>query len=588
MSRRRRETAAETETPAAEAPAGEGPQVKVVMSGSADEVADRLKGVATPVPEKPRTTRAEEVAEINEQFLKDLANPTYTVKVKRLRPKEWNGQKANGEVWSSELPLQWEEIKEEVQKTSGGGTYKVAVIDPSTGNMVSAKNFEQDGDPILDQADQKEIERIMMEGGTKDATQTSIEGLDRRAQVTAKMIEVESLEHQLTEAREARNGGQKKHAAPDDTRINDLERRLTESKHQAELEARDRKHQEEMRELKTLITQNAKPQASQGASEITLLITQMQKNQESSDKRFEAMQKQMQDDKMNLMLEEIKALRNKPQQKSDMLEMAEAMLSLKKVFGWGGDDDDDDEADPDDDRPWWQKALDKLGDKITPKVIDKIFAKLDGLETSGKTVSKEDFMKINEEEIAAHARKVADEEIQRIMGQKPAALPPPAPAPAPVPAPTTTTKTELPPAPAPAPAAPASAAAPPPPPSAEMILARKRCELAAGSIAMIEHELTLRQRNYEWNYELWDNLPEDLLDRVCMAPDCILMLDVFKVEGLDVAAVDAMKAKIAADPKALAWLKRGHDELALWKTKADADPTFDPGAEEEPEEEEPQ
>lgn len=104
---------------------------------------------------------------------------------------------------------------------------------------------------------------------------------------------------------------------------------------------------------------------------------------------------------------------------------------------------------------------------------------------------------------------------------------------------------------------------------------------------MIEHELTLRQRNYEWNYELWDNLPEDLLDRVCTSADCVSMLDVFKVEGLDVAAVDLMKAKIAADPKMLAWLKRGHDELALWKKKVDADPTFDPGAEEpeEPEDE---
>lgn len=585
MSRRRREVAAEGEAPAAEAPVGEGPQVKVVMSGSADEVADRLKGVATPVPEKPRTTRAEELAENNEQFFKDLDNGTYKVKVKRLRPKTWQGQRMAVEVWENELPLQWDGIKSEVVQLCGGGTYKVAVVDPSTDKLVSSKNFEQEGDPILEQADQAEIERIMMQGGPKDSTTLTEESLDRRARISTKLLEVESIQAQLDDARAARNGGGKKSAAPDDTRINDLERRLTESKHQAELEARDRRHAEEMRELKALISQNARPAAPQGSSEISLLIQQMQKNQESSDKRFEAMQKQMQDDKMNLMLEEIKALRNKPQQKSDMLEMAEAMLSLKKVFKWGDDDDDDEEeSDPNDDRPWWQKALDKLGDKITPKVIDKIFAKLDGLENSGKSVSKEDFMKINEEEIAAHARKVADEEIQRLMGaQKPAALPPPAPAPAP-----TTTKTELPPASAPAPApAPAPVAAPPP--SAEMILARKRCELAAGSVAMIEHELTLRQRNYEWNYELWDNLPEDLLDRVCMAADCVSMLDVFKVEGLDVAAVDTMKAKVAADPKMLAWLKRGHDELALWKKKADADPTFDPGAEEEePEEDEPE
>ena len=101
---------------------------------------------------------------------------------------------------------------------------------------------------------------------------------------------------------------------------------------------------------------------------------------------------------------------------------------------------------------------------------------------------------------------------------------------------------------------------------------------------MIEHELSLRQRNYEWNYELWDNLPEDLLDRVCTSADLVSMLDVFKVEGIDVKGIEEIKAKISVEPKMLAWLKRGHDELLEWKKKFDADPSFDPGAE-EPEEE---
>jgi hypothetical protein len=532
MSRRRRGESAEVPEQEQQSPVGEGPQVKVVMSGSADEVADRLKGVATEPPaEKPRTSRAEEIAESNEQFFRDLANANYTVKVKRLRPKMWQGQKLPSEVWASELPLQFDEIKSEVTQLCRGGTYKVAVVDPSTDKMVSAKNFEVEGDPAIEVSSDAEIERIMMQGGPKDATTTSIEGLDRRAQVTAKMIEVESLEHQLEEARNARNGGKKN--APDDSKINDLERRMTEAKHQAELEARDRRHAEEMRELKTMIAQNSKP--AQADDKIGMLLEQMRTDRKASDDRFNALVLQMKDDKLNAVLDEVKAIKNKPQQQSNLVELANTMLTLKKVFGWDKDDDDDpDDDDPEDDRPWWQKALDKLGDKITPKVIDKIFAKLDGLESSGKNVSKEDFMKINEEEIAAHARKVADEEIQRIVAQEEEkrrrALPPPAPAttlppPAPAQAALPPEAASLPPS-APPPPAPAPAPAPTAQ-QPQMSLAQKLCYIAANSVAMIEEELELRPRNYEWNYQLWDTLPEELLEKVCTAAGPVEMFDAF-------------------------------------------------------------
>lgn len=579
MSRRRRGESAEPAEQEEKPPVGEGPQVKVVMSGSADEVADRLKGVAAEAPpEKPRTTRAEEIAESNEQFFKDLSNANYTVKVKRLRPKMWQGQKLPSEVWANELPLQWEEIKSEVTQLCGGGTYKVAVVDPSSDKLVSAKNFEAEGDPTVEQTSDAEIERIMMQGGPKDAAQTSIEGLDRRAQVTAKMIEVESLEHQLEEARNARNGGGKKNAAAEESRINDLERRLTESKHQAELEARDRKHQEEMRELKALIAQNQKP-VQQGPSEITVLIQQMQKAQESSDKRFTDLMKQMQDDKMNQLLQKIDNLEKRPREKTGgLLDDIEGLIKIKKVL-WGNDDDDDDGDDEDDDRPWWQKALDRLGDKLTPKVIDKLFAKLDGLETSKGSVTKDEFMKLSEEEIAAHAQRVVDEEIQKRLAleqqKQAAALPPPAPKPAAPPA-APGAAAALPPETPPAPAA--------PPAPAPTSLAQKLCQIAAGAIAMIEHELELRPRNYEWTFQLWDQLPEELLDRVFAAPGPIEIFDAFRVEGIDAKGLDEIKAKVAANPKMVAWLKRGYDDLIEWKKKLDADPSFEPGDEDEEDE----
>ena len=446
--------------------------------------------------------------------------------------------------------------------------------------MVAARNFEVEGDPILETQEMSEVEKQMFGAQEKDAATITEEGLERTARMTAKQIEVETYQQQLRELRG--RGGNGKPDVRDDSRINDLERRLTEAKHQAELEARDRRHQEEMKELKALIAQNQKP-VQQGPSEMTVLIQQMQKAQESSDRRFADLMKQMQDDKMNQLLQKIDNLEKRPNKdKTDMVEMAESMLTLKKVFGWGGDDDEP-EDDPDDDRPWWQKALDKLGDKLTPRVIDKIFAKLDGLENAGKQVSKEDFMKINQEEIEAHARRVADEEIARrqlqIEKTERAALPPPAPV-----------KTQLPPPPAEpqptaaAPPAPSAPAAGPPSAPQALTAAQKICQMAAGAIMMIEQELELMQNNYEWTWTLWDSLPAFMLEKVCTAPDPLAMLDAFKVEGLVVEEFDKMKAKVASNAKGLAWLNLGLGDLRSWWDQKQKDPSFDPAADEEGEE----
>ena len=200
-------------------------------------------------------------------------------------------------------------------------------------------------------------------------------------------------------------------------------------------------------------------------------------------------------------------------------------------------------------------------------------------------------MRINNEEMAAHARRVAEEELAKMNLQPQAQLPAPAPAPAP---PKPAPKLDLLPpadagaAPTPAPAA--QAPTPPAPPAQEtpeQMLAKQRCQLVAGAIAMIQHEIGLRTRNYEWNYELWDNLPEDVLEKVCTAPDCITMFDAFRVEGINVAMLDEIKTKYSNDAKAVAWLKRGYGELVEWKKRFDLDPSFDPGAEEpeEPEDE---
>jgi hypothetical protein len=604
MKRRRSEggdeggQAEETDTPTSS-----GPQLRVQMTGTAEEVKKQL-GVG---PEKAET-KPEPVLEDFEKFSNLLKNPKYMVRVKRLRPKQWKGQKTAVEVWTSELPLQWEEIKAEVTEIAKGGTYKVSVVNPETGGMVDARNFEIDGDPLIEKIELSDAEKLMFAPQEKDATEEGIQKLEQRARFNTKLLEVEEIESALREARERRDGKGKKSTNEDDARIVDLDRRLTEAKHQAELEARDRKHAEEMRELKALIAANNKP-AQQGPSEVTLLIQQMQKNQESADKRFESLQKQLQDDRMNQLVQKIDNLEKRPNKESGgFLDFAESAIKMKKLFGWGAgaDDDDEEEDDPNDDRPWWQKALDRLGDKLTPRVIDKIFDRLDGLETSGKKVDKDDFTKSLEIEM----KKAEDEAVRIATERAIKALPqskeppppkkevvpqvnvmerkvvgePEAPRPA-APLPTEEKATEVT---VEDPKSPLHLVKDPPAavaPTEAMPIAKEICLRVCNVILILERELETRPRQFNWNYEgAWNMLPEAVLEKVCLSKTPAEVFDAFKVEGINVEDLDKMKEKVISAPRAAAWMSRGISELNRWWKKVEADPDFDPADEGEGEE----
>jgi len=604
MSRRRR-----GEPPDATDPAlppelqveGAEPQIDVRMRGGADAVKKQL-GVAT--EEKKPEKKPEGNGHDNEKqkFVEALRNSKYIIRVKRLTPREVNGFQTNVEVWQTELPLSYQEIVDEVTKSYLGGKYRVAVIDPASNSTVAADTFEVPGDPLLPEGatmSQEEQNRILMRGAEKSPADITEEGLDRRARFSAKMLEVEALEAQLDEARQRRTKPAEKPFVQDNTRVDDLERRLIEAKHQAELESRDRKHAEEMRELKALIAQSSKP-VQQGPSEMTLLIQQMQKNQDSSDKRFDAMQKQMQDDKLNALLEEVKAIKNRPtKENGSMLEMAEAMLKMKKLFGWDDDDDDpdDDKRDPNDTRPWYERALDKLGDKFIPRLIDK----LDGMESDGKKVTREDFMR----ELQLAAKQAEDEAVARAQarittpaapglpapspvppaGSVPAAIPPP-PNP-PVPGafqPPKAPVSELPP---PPPASTVTATAPPaptaPPPAPTGMTIQQEILLRVGGVLeILSREIELRPNEYLWNYEgVWQSAPEELREQIAAAPDPVAMIDVFGIPGITPELLADLKAKIAANPKIVAWLQVGLDELKEWTSEKAKDPSFDPFADEE-------
>ena len=376
-------TSDDSPAPETSAPVGEGPQIELRMRGNADEVKGQL-GVAVETKSVAQKSEDNGHNDEKEKFVAALRNPRYVVKVKRRAPRDLAGH-----CWDSECPMTYAEIQDETKANDGGGSFRASVIDPESNKTVAADNFDIPGDPILPASDiiQQEQDRLLMRGVQKDPGQLAVEGLSRRAEVTAKMLEVEALEQQLAEQRTRRKVGEQP-IGRGDTRIDDLERRLMEAKHQAELEARDRKHQEEMKELRALITQNARPVKAEGSSEISLLIQQLSTAQASSDKRFEALQKQMQDDKMNQLLQKVESLQNKPAKGGSLLEDAEAMLKLKKLFGWGHEDDDDDDDDPEDKRPWYERVLDKLGGKVG----DKLLAKFTDMEEKGEVIDREKFM----------------------------------------------------------------------------------------------------------------------------------------------------------------------------------------------------
>ncbi len=553
---------------------GAPPRIDVRMSGTADQVKRQL-GVQTEPEAKPENGQDDE----KKKFVEALRNPKYVIRVKRMTPREFNGQKTNVEVWTAELPMGYQEIQEEVGKAFGGEKYRVAIVDQQSNTTIAADVFTVDGDPIIPENDatQEEIDRLVMHGTPKSASELTEDALERRARLTAKQIELEAYEEQLHDARKRRESGSKQ-PAQDNTRVEELERKVAEAKHQAELEARDRKHAEELRELKAMIAQNAKPAKPEGASETAQILAQMQKSQEAADRRFEALQKQMQDDKMNALIEEVKKSRSG--QGGSLLDQAEAILKLKKVFGWGGgDDDEDDEVDDkDDDRPWYERALDKLGGKFGDKLLEKFTA----MEEKGETVGREQFMK----EMEAYAAQVAADAAAKQQARQ---LPPPAapvaalPAPPPPPranppAAVQAPMTSLPPPP-PAPAVQPAVAAPVP---GAMTIEQETVVRVAGVLEMVEREMSLRPNQYLWNYEgAYNALPEEVLEKVCAAPDPVTMIDAFAIPNISPEKIAEIKAKISGNPKIAAWLKVGHDELKEWFAEKQKDPKFDPFADEE-------
>jgi hypothetical protein len=182
-------------------------------------------------------------------------------------------------------------------------------------------------------------------------------------------------------------------------------------------------------------------------------------------------------------------------------------------------------------------------------------------------------------EIGQVAKQAEDEAVARATERARAALPKAPPV------------ASLPPPPPPGPAAPVSTLPPPPPPAPAaptadapqaLTIAQEIVIRVAGVMEMLEREIVLRPNQYVWNYEgAFNSLPEEILEKVCAAPDPVSMVDAFAIDLISPEKIADLKAKIGGNPRITAWVKMGHDELKDWFAEKLKDPKFDPFAEEE-------
>ncbi len=530
------------------------PQVDVRMRGTAEAVASRLSKKR---PEAASRPKDDDNDSEKKRFISSLRNSRYTFRVKRVYPPKVGDVVTAVEVFNSECPTTLQEIINHVTQEAKGGKYKVYVMSAEN-EMVAADTFTVPGEPFIKESaiSEEENQRLFMEDRPKDMAELSEESLERQGRLATRQLELERIQQQLEDAREARKSS--KRPGELDPRIERLERQLIESRHQAEIERIQRESDRKIDELKALISKSAQPVQPQGSSEISLIVRQMQSMQEANDRRMADMLKAMQDDKMSALMREVQAIKSRPAAEGGgMVEAMKSFMMMAKMMGLDLPGQDDDDDDDDSDKPWYER----LADKYLPKLLDVFDEKA----KKGEKVSREDFMA----EMNKMAKQAEDEAVaratQRILPppptQRPALPPPPPPA------------GEAAPAPAPVPAAPAPAALPEPPMDVERQMALR----AIGVLTIFANEIEMRPNEQTWNYDgAWRALPEPILEKVCAASDAIGIVDALIVPGVDTVQVDLLKAKITANPRMQQWAMRGLLELKEWWAEKLKDPNFEP------------
>jgi hypothetical protein len=515
--------------------------MEVKMTGTPDKIREQMGIVEEGNGNRPRG--ASEIG-TPDDFTKAIQNPKYQVVVKRITPRVWEDRRANVEVFRESCPLDMDTIQEEVFSHHGGRRFRVAVVDLENNTTVAARIIDNDADPIFPDAGKfDEAAALLMREAEPSAQQKTLDTIRHEVEQTQAQLELERLTQQLDELKDRRKTGAAKPNGELETRIAEMEKRIVEVKHQNEVAAL----RERLTDMEKRLTNppSTPPPADNGLKE---LLKVMQDHIAASEKKFDRLMDQMRDDKLASIERAIEGLKNRPQQEGNSLrESIQTVKDIAEMLGLnlpGSGDEDDKEP-----KEWYEILLDKY--------VPKIFDLIEDRKKEGKTVTKEELVS----ELNAAADKAAADAVARARAKLVA---PPAPT--------------------------GGTALPPPPPTSGTVptpVERKipsvedEVKLRAASVmAVVERESTLRPRDYQWNYLAWRSLPEDILARLCAAPDPAGLLTVF--DGLvNPEALAAMKSRVAADPKLSAWIGRGIVELRDWWKKAETDPDFDPADEDE-------
>lgn len=562
--------------------------MSVSVKGKADDVVRRITGggdkSATPKPEK----------DDSEELAKALRNPVNIYSVKRTEPEDWGGVKVRREVHAGECPTTLREIIDFVTKVHGGEKYRISVSNGETNKLITAEKFSVEGPVILPRNQQDvDLERILMTPQKKDPARETAEAIEKQTEVMLKQSEYERAKQAYEDltGRRADKAGAASSAV--ELRLAEMERKLIESQANNRVLALEA----ELRALRAV-----PPPKDESESPTMKLIFKMLEDSKAdrvaADDRMNKILERMQDDKLNTVMAELKAIKEKPAGSSgDLLTQIASLKKIGGLLGWTPDEDDDD----DEPKEWWEILI--------KDSMPRLFDLLDGKKKEGKAMTKEEVVAEMDKMAAEAVAKAEQEKALQTRYQRPnvsPALPAP-PAPIQPPAPKPAAPAAPPPSgfviPEPKVAAPATPAvpavvseipvatpapevapaAPPPPapkvdevrltPEQEVIL---RC---ANVMEIFAREMLFRPRSYQWTFLAWEHLPEDYREALSTVTDPAAIPAIFAnaIPSEKVAEL----TKQFENPKVAAFVQRGLTEFKEWCEKLKADPDFDPGAEED-------
>jgi len=630
------------------------PQEESVDPGSEAQATLTLRGPASRVRRELESGPAPEAAESetkeppsrSDAFAAALQNPNYVVVVKRVRPrtvKDGQGGKidVNVEVLRDQCPLDLASIEEELAQNHGGRRYVVRILDPESNKAMAHTFLEVPGDPIIQSAGVQGDIDLSGVGTLGAEPPTAAEVLQKTlAEQTSHMqqrISLAQLKQQLSEIEDQAGVGPDRAGdgvvTPNPLiaqQIQTMQRQISDKEAADRIERIQETHRRDMTAMQTRLEEAARPKSDPLASIAPILqaaLTQKQidpmatlqpimqlimSQMDQSNKRFELMMSQLQNNQVAQLAGKIDDLRKSPSQKegSTILETVEIIKQLKHL----ADNDLEDDDDEDDDKP--KDVWEILVGEHLPKVIklfeDRAFG---GRPVTGPEAKAELDKAIKAAEDEAVTRSLAQiraaqaapqgapqplaapapagpQSNAQILATQPnpfspppvAVAPPPAPRPAPPPVAVAPQQVAPPPAPVvppPAPPAPVAVAppqvvAPPAAPTPADLTVEQQIQLRSAQVLMlISNEVDMRPREYQWNDAAWHVLPEPILEKICAAPDPVTMLDAFTGQ-VNQQALQDLKTKVGVNPRNVAWLKVGHDFLREAWPKNMADPAYDP------------